>query len=141
MAGQASNDDGGMIDGINVTPLVDVTLVLLIIFMVTAKIIVQQGMPMDLPQASRGEAIQSVFSIELSRDGKAAVDSQPVPDDEAIGLLAAAAKKKLNDPRAVVRADRQVQHGRVIHVIDLLKNAGISKIAFAVSPLEDSTHR
>jgi biopolymer transport protein ExbD len=130
-----------MIDGINVTPLVDVTLVLLIIFMVTAKIIVQQGMPMDLPQASRGEAIQSVFSIELSRDGKAAVDSQPVPDDEAIGLLATAAKKKLNDPRAVLRADRQVQHGRVIHVIDLLKSAGISKIAFAVSPLEDATNR
>ena len=65
MAGGSSNDDDGMISGINVTPLVDVTLVLLIIFMVTARIIVSQGMPMDLPKAASGEALQQVFSVEL----------------------------------------------------------------------------
>ena len=65
--------------GINVTPLVDVMLVLLIIFMVTAKIIVSQGMPMDLPKAASGEEVQTIFAVELSADGETRVDSRQVP--------------------------------------------------------------
>ena len=136
MAGGANNDDDGLIAGINVTPLVDVTLVLLIIFMVTARIIVSQGMPMDLPKAASGEALQQVFSIELSADGKTRVDSSDLPSAEAITPLAKAAKAKTADLRAVIRADRKVEHGRVIHVLDLLKRAGVAKIAFAVSPAD-----
>ncbi|MCA9631396.1 MAG: biopolymer transporter ExbD [Myxococcales bacterium] len=132
MAGGASNDDDGMIAGINVTPLVDVTLVLLIIFMVTAKMIVSQGMPMDLPKAASGQDIQTVFSVELSVDGKTMVDSKQVSDDEAVSGLAKAAKAKNKDIRAVIRADKKVEHGRVIHVLDLLNRAGISKVAFGV---------
>ena len=134
MAGGSSNDDDGMVSGINVTPLVDVTLVLLIIFMVTARIIVSQGMPMDLPKAANGEALQQVFSVELSADGKTRVDSENLSSDEGIPTLAKAAKAKNADLRAVIRADRKVEHGRVIHVLDLLKRAGVAKIAFAVSP-------
>ena len=134
MAGGSSNDDDGLIAGINVTPLVDVTLVLLIIFMVTARIIVSQGMPMDLPKAASGEAMQQVFSVELSADGKTRVDSETLANDEAISPLAKTAKAKTTDLRAVIRADRKVEHGRVIHVLDLLKRAGVAKIAFAVSP-------
>ncbi|MFZ5890064.1 MAG: ExbD/TolR family protein [Myxococcota bacterium] len=140
MAGGASNDDdNGLIDGINVTPLVDVTLVLLIIFMVTAKIIVSQGMPMDLPKAASGESLQTVFSVELTQDGKTRVDSQAVANDEAVAPLAKDARAKNKDLRAVIRADRKVEHGRVIHVLDLLKRAGIAKIAFAVSPVAEPT--
>ena len=140
MAGGASNDDDiGLIAGINVTPLVDVTLVLLIIFMVTAKIIVSQGMPMDLPKAASGESLQTVFSVELTQDGKTRVDSNAVPNDEAISQLAKDARAKNKDLRAVIRADRKVEHGRVIHVLDLLKRAGIAKIAFAVSPVAEPT--
>ncbi|HYP75479.1 MAG TPA: biopolymer transporter ExbD [Polyangiaceae bacterium] len=138
MAGGSSNDDDGMVSGINVTPLVDVTLVLLIIFMVTARIIVSQGMPMDLPKAASGEALQQVFSVELSADGKTRVDSDNLGSDEAITPLAKAAKAKNADLRAVIRADRKVEHGRVIHVLDLLKRAGVAKIAFAVSPSDKS---
>jgi biopolymer transport protein ExbD len=134
MAGGSSNDDDGMVSGINVTPLVDVTLVLLIIFMVTARIIVSQGMPMDLPKAASGEALQQVFSVELAADGKTRVDSDNLASDEAITPLAKAAKAKNADLRAVIRADKKVEHGRVIHVLDLLKRAGVAKIAFAVSP-------
>src|SRR6478736_8496940 len=134
MAGGSSNDDDGMVSGINVTPLVDVTLVLLIIFMVTARIIVSQGMPMDLPKAASGEALQQVFSVELSADGKTRVDSDSLGSDEAITPLAKAAKAKNADLRAVIRADKKVEHGRVIHVLDLLKRAGVAKIAFAVTP-------
>ena len=137
MAGGANGDDDGLISGINVTPLVDVTLVLLIIFMVTAKIIVAQGMPMDLPKAASGEVVQTVFSVDLQTDGKTYVDSKQIANDDAIAGLAKEAKAKNNDLRAVIRADRKVEHGRVIHVLDLLKRAGVAKIAFAVSPLAE----
>lgn len=136
MAGGASSDDDeGMISNINITPFVDVVLVLLIIFMVTARIIhSQEGMTMDLPQAASGESVQTVFSVELGADGKTMVDSEPVANDDAVSALAQAAKGKNPDLRAVIRADKKVEHGRVIHVLDLLKKSGISKIAFAVTP-------
>lgn len=133
--GMIDDDDNSLITGINVTPLVDVTLVLLIIFMVTAKIIVSQGMPMDLPKAASGESLQTVFSVELAADGKTRIDSKAVASDEAIAPLAREAKSRTRELRAVIRADRKVEHGRVIHVLDLLKRAGVAKIAFAVSPL------
>ncbi len=133
MAGSASNDDDGMISGINVTPLVDVVLVLLVIFMVTAPMIHAQGMPMDLPQASKTENLQTIFSVELGADGKTMVDSELVASDEAVSPLAREAKKGNPELRAVIRADKKVEHGRVIHVLDLLKKSGIAKIAFAVS--------
>jgi biopolymer transport protein ExbD len=135
--GSNGGDDDGLIAGINVTPLVDVTLVLLIIFMVTAKIIVSQGMPMDLPKAASGEALQTVFSVELLADGRTRVDSDFVPNDDAVGPKGKTALSKNKDLRAVIRADKKVEHGRVIHVLDLLKKSGISKIAFAVSPLKE----
>ena len=66
MAGgqQADNGDEGIV-GINVTPLVDITLVLLIIFMVVAKMVVSQSVPLDLPKAASGTDVQVVFSVEL----------------------------------------------------------------------------
>lgn len=135
MAGGAqSDDDDGLISAINVTPLVDVVLVLLIIFMVTARIIHQQGVPMELPKAASGENIQTVFSVELSLDGSTTIDSQKVESDESVSALAKAAKGKNPDLRAVIRADKKVEHGRVIHVLDLLKRSGVAKIAFAVTP-------
>ncbi|MEY2936567.1 MAG: biopolymer transporter ExbD [Pseudomonadota bacterium] len=133
----SSNDDGddGIISGINVTPLVDVTLVLLIVFMVTAKIIVSQGMPMDLPKSASGEEVQNVFSVELTTDGAVRVDSTVVANDEAIAELARQAKVRNKDMRVVIRADKKVEHGRVIRVLDILKQAGLAKFAFGVSPV------
>lgn len=131
----ASNGDDDSIVAINVTPFVDITLVLLIIFMVTARIIVSQGMPMDLPKAASGDSIQTVFSVELTADGKTVVDSQPIASDDNIPPLAKSAKAKNKDLRAIIRADKKVEHGRVIHVLDLLNRAGVSKIAFAVTPV------
>ena len=134
MASSDTDDDDGIISGINVTPLVDVTLVLLVVFMVTAKIIVSQGMPMDLPKAASGEEVQNVFSVELTMDGKTRVDSLAVAGDDSISELAKQAKTKNKEIRAVIRADKKVEHGRVIRVLDLLKQAGVAKIAFAVAP-------
>jgi biopolymer transport protein ExbD len=136
MAGGSSsqaNDDG--ITGINVTPLVDITLVLLIIFMVTTKIVLNQTVPLDLPKAATGTSdVQTVFSIVLATDGRVLVDSNEVPNDEAILGLSRNALVAHPDLRVVIKADAAVTHGRVIHVLDLLKQAHVSKIAFGVVP-------
>lgn len=133
MAGGASNGEDA-ITGINVTPLVDITLVLLIIFMVTAKLIVNKSVPLDLPKAATGSDIQTVFSVVLAADGTTQVDSNRVPNDDAILALSRAAHDKNPDLRAVIKADASVPHGRVIHVLDLLKQAQVGKIAFGVQP-------
>ncbi|MEO8875080.1 MAG: biopolymer transporter ExbD, partial [Polyangiaceae bacterium] len=103
MAGGAS-EDGEEINSINVTPLVDITLVLLIIFMVTAKIIVSQSIPLDLPKAASGQEVQTVFSIILAADGTTQVDSHPVDNDEAITALSKDARTKNPELRAVIKA-------------------------------------
>jgi biopolymer transport protein ExbD len=70
VGGGANSDTEEAITGINVTPLVDIVLVLLIIFMVTAKLIVSKSVPLDLPKAASGSDIQTVFSIVLAADGR-----------------------------------------------------------------------
>ena len=136
MAGGAHSDDSAdAITGINVTPLVDITLVLLIIFMVTAKMIVSQSVPLDLPKAATGSEVQVVFSLVLAADGRTQVDSRLVANDDAILPLAKDARAKNPELRAVIKADSVVPHGRVIHVLDLLKQAGVAKIAFGVTPV------
>jgi biopolymer transport protein ExbD len=135
MAGGASSEADEAITGINVTPLVDITLVLLIIFMVTTKIVLNQTLPLDLPKAATGTSdVQTVFSILLSADGRTVVDSSVIANDEAILPLARTAQTAHPELRAVIKADSAVTHGRVIHVLDLLKQAHVSKIAFGVSP-------
>ena len=134
MAGGANDTGEDAITGINVTPLVDIVLVLLIIFMVTAKLIVSKSVPLDLPKAASGSDIQTVFSVVLSADGITQVDGNTVPNDDAIFPLAKGARDKNPELRAVIKADSAVPHGRVIHVLDLLKQAQVGKIAFGVSP-------
>jgi biopolymer transport protein ExbD len=135
MAGGASDQSDDAITGINVTPLVDITLVLLIIFMVTTRIVYNQAVPLDLPKASTGQSdVQIVFSIVLAADGRTLVDSKMLSSDEEILPLAREAQAQHTDLRAVIKADAAVTHGRVIHVLDLLKQAHVNKIAFGVAP-------
>jgi biopolymer transport protein ExbD len=94
---------------------------------------------MDLPKSASGENMQSIFSVELAADGNTRVDSKPTANDEAILPLAQAAKAANKEVRAVIRADKKVEHGRVIHVLDLLRQGGIAKIAFAVTPTTKTT--
>ncbi len=138
MAGGAQDSEDA-ITGINVTPLVDIVLVLLIIFMVTAKLIVSKSVPLDLPKAASGSDIQTVFSIVLAADGSSQVDGTAIPNDDAILGKAKAAREKNPELRAVIKADSAVTHGRVIHVLDLLKQAQVAKIAFGVTPTAPAT--
>lgn len=141
MAGGSTHEADDAITGINVTPLVDITLVLLIIFMVTTKIVLNQTVPLDLPKAATGTSdVQVVFSILLAADGRALVDTRSIPNDDAILQLARDAQTQHPDLRAVIKADSAVTHGRVIHVLDLLKQAHVNKIAFGVTPVAAAPH-
>jgi biopolymer transport protein ExbD len=141
MAGGSTGEADDAITGINVTPLVDITLVLLIIFMVTTKIVLNQTVPLDLPKAATGTSdVQVIFSIVLAADGRAMVDAKSIPTDDAILQLARDAQAQHPDLRAVIKADSAVTHGRVIHVLDLLKQAHVNKIAFGVTPVAAAPH-
>lgn len=131
MASAAQDDDGGLVQGINVTPLVDVCLVLLVIMMVTAKAIVSQETPMDLPKAAMSTQVQVVFKVEITPDGSISVDGTTLEKVEDLLTKARAAHDANPQVRVSIRADSSVSHGKVMRVVDLLKQAGVSKIAFA----------
>jgi len=134
MASGTGNGSSSMINGINVTPLVDIMLVLLIIFMVTAKLVVAPAtaLGVQLPKAASGDAVQVIFSVQLTRQGGSFVDGHAVANDDAIQIQAEQQLAEHPDLRAVIQADGEVAHRRVIHVMDLLSQAHITNIAFAV---------
>lgn len=134
--GAGNSDDEELITAINVIPLVDIVLVLLIILMVTANYIVSQNIPMDLPDAATGQppdAAPKQLAISLDREGKLYVDGTEVTW-EVLDQRARAFASEEKEPRAVIAADRNVTHGQFIRVIDLLRNAGVSRYAINVNP-------
>ena len=134
MAGQQQSS--GIISGINVTPLVDIVLVLLIIFMVTAKIILAPVVPMDLPKASQSQGMQVVFSVVMKQAGPMLVDGKPMISDVDLATEATRALREQPELRAVIHAQGDVAHRRVLHVMDVLRKVGVERIAFGVEPLE-----
>jgi biopolymer transport protein ExbD len=133
--GTTARGRGGAITGINVTPLVDITLVLLIIFMVTAKLIVNKdALTVDLPKASTGSEVQDILSIVLAPGEITQINGVAVLSDDALLVQAKASFAKDKEVRAVLKADGTVPHARVMAVLDLLRRAGISKVAFGVVP-------
>ena len=127
--GSGSQPRGGIIEGINVTPLVDITLVLLIIFIVTAKIVVAPAVPLDLPQASHSEEVQTIFAVSITSDGALLIDAAPIVDAD-LERRARAALAQDSTLRAVIQADGAVPHRRVMAILDQLKTAGIERVAF-----------
>jgi biopolymer transport protein TolR len=117
---------------INVTPMVDVMLVLLIIFMVTAPLLVA-GVPVDLPDSKAGALDQErkPVQISLEADGTLHVDDQAVPRAELGRRLAgiAAASRERGGPRIFLRADRSLDYGRVMAVMGEIDAAGLRRVA------------
>ncbi len=132
MAGGAKlDDDDDIISDINVTPFVDVALVLLIIFMVTATYIVAQSIPVDLPEAGTGEDVVTTLAITITDDGNIYVDGK-IADDDGIGATIDRTKKENEEVRVIIAADKKVEHGRVVHIIDLVRKHGVSKFAINI---------
>ncbi len=117
---------------INVTPMVDVMLVLLIIFMVTAPLLVA-GVPVDLPDSKAGALDREVEPVQISLDGSGAlfIDEQPVPIGDLGARLAAIAARlgEGGGPRIFLRADRSLDYGRVMGVMGEINKAGLRKVA------------
>jgi biopolymer transport protein ExbD len=138
VAGGASfgggDDDGQPIVGINVTPLVDVTLVLLIIFMVTASYIVNPAIKVDLPKAASGsEQTKTTLALTIAKDGAVYLNGERTNDSGIVQYIGGELPKN-PDLQAIIAADKVVPHGDVIHVIDLVKRSGVHRFALNVDP-------
>ena len=135
MAGASHFEDedaGRMITDINVTPLVDIVLVLLIIFMVTTTYIVNPSIKVDLPKAATGsDQVKTTLGLTLTKDGSLYLNGDKT-DDGGLQRYIATELPKNPDLQAVIAADKVVPHGSVVHVIDLVKRAGIRKFAINV---------
>jgi biopolymer transport protein ExbD len=131
--GGAGGKRGGIV-GINITPMVDVVLVLLVIMMVSATYIVSQALKVELPKsASTDDAVSSVAQITLTKEGSYFFNQKPVRDDADLAEQFKSAKAAAGgDVNLVVSADTEALHGKVVHVIDIAKQQGITKFAINV---------
>jgi biopolymer transport protein TolR len=134
------DDDDRVLADINVTPLVDVMLVLLIIFMVTAPLL-HQGIEVALPKATAENLPrqnQDPMVVTVRKDGLVYVRSLPIHASQLEERLTAAVKAGIGPEDTVyLRADRSVEYGRVIQVLDLFHRAGIVKIGMVTEAPEN----
>lgn len=134
MASRLGGEEDEIITEINVTPLVDIMLVLLIIFMVTATYIVNPSIKVDLPKAATGDETQtSTLSVVLEKSGQLYLNGQATSEDELASAVRAAKAQK-EDVQAIVSADKEVSHGAVIRLIDLVKLNGVTRFALNIDP-------
>ena len=132
MSGLTPSGGRGPIAGINVTPMVDVVLVLLVIMMVSATYIAQQSLKVELPKtASSDEAAASPAAVTVTKEGAYLFDGAPVDEHGLVDRLRSAAHANA-ELSLVITADERATHGSVVHVIDLAKVEGISKFAINV---------
>jgi biopolymer transport protein ExbD len=136
MAGGSLGGDGArrgrMITDINVTPLVDIMLVLLIIFMVTTTYIVRDAIDVKLPEASTGVPRKvTLIAVIVDKRGALALNGQPAAEDD-IRAYIRQERRKGTTMEAVVAADKDTSHGQVVRVIDLLRSEGVVKFAINV---------
>lgn len=124
--------DDEILTGINVTPLVDVSLVLVIIFMVIAPFVPQLLKPIHLPSSYNAALTEAdCIKVSLFSDGRIAVDTDFVSRES----LEEAVKSKIasgHAPWVIIRAGSEASHGSVMQIVDIVKRAGAQRIAFAV---------
>ncbi|MBI3556676.1 MAG: biopolymer transporter ExbD [Deltaproteobacteria bacterium] len=135
MAGElsdVSSSGGEPISSINVTPFVDVTLVLLVIFIVTAPALMKDTLSIRLPKAASSEHKNlSSFGIAITKQGQILVDGQ-LSTDEALAEKARTAVAANPEVQAILSADVDARHGDVVKVIDLMKTAGLTHFAIQI---------
>jgi biopolymer transport protein ExbD len=139
--GSSFSDDGdgaALISDINVTPLVDITLVLLIIMMVAAPIIANNpSIKVELPKAATGDETQKTtlaFTLTKKPDGSAGYDlylnGEKVDEPKAQRVVTELVTQK-KDIQAVIAGDKGIAYGDVMHIVDLVKSLGVTKFAMA----------
>lgn len=139
MAASTQNDDE-IISGINVTPLVDIILVVLIIFIVTASLVLRHNIPVDLPQAQTSEqSVEGLINLAVTADGELYLNGRPGTLDDIPGLVAET-RQKIKDNggkvSAFISADVQARYGKFAEVVDRLRQEKVSDIALDTRPPE-----
>ena len=139
LGGPTNGDDlegGGIFADINITPLTDIFLVLLIIFMVTTTAIVEQGgqsgLSVNLPRAGKATPTSPLHDLAIAvlEDGRTVVGGKVV-DDQALAQILDQAHGDNPDTVVLVQADQRVTHGRVVAVMDLARRHGLARLAIA----------
>jgi biopolymer transport protein ExbD len=123
---------------IEIIPMIDTMFFLLVFFMVaTLSMTMQRGIPVNLPHAATAqEELRQVVTLTMTKDGKLLFDKEPIASvDEAAARLGRW-KASGTDVSVVVNADRSVQHGEVVELMDAVRQAGVTRIAVAVKPKE-----
>lgn len=134
MGGGTGGGDDELITAINVTPLVDIVLVLLIILMVTATAIVSKTIPMELPEAAGPtDSVPTTMAVSIDSEGTLFLDAEEI-DEDGLRRRIRAAREADEDLRAVIAADGRINHARVVQVIDLLRQERVTKFAINVRP-------
>lgn len=127
-----SDQQDDVLSEINVVPLVDIILVVLIIFMVTAPMIMKPSISVNLPKSGTGDSTQpSKLNITISGNGTLTLDGKTA-DEKTIEAFASEEFKKNPDVQAIIAADKDVPHGRVVSVLDIVKSAGVKKFAISI---------
>lgn len=130
-AGTKLDDDDGIND-INVTPFVDVMLVLLVIFMVASIYIVKDAIEVELPKAAKtSDVLDTTLSIVLDRGGALYLNGKPT-NESIIAVACKTAAGKNPNTQAIIAADNGVIYGSVIKVIDLVRSNGVERFAINV---------
>jgi len=131
MAGTSlyQDDDSSGITDINVTPFVDVVLVLLVVFMVTAKLIVARGVEIDKPKMAHGGDIPSTLRLSVKEDGSIFIGAEKVTDDAAAVARIKEIAATVEKPKAIIAGDPKTAYAGVTHAIDLVMDAGITALA------------
>jgi biopolymer transport protein ExbD len=130
----AATRQRGLITDINVTPLVDIMLVLLIIFMLTAHLIARQAIEVQLPKASQSASVTpTTLAVTLTREGRMYLNGSEV---KAAALREAVkdAMAKDSKTQVIIAGDKNVSHGRVVWVLDLVKSLGVTSFAIQIDP-------
>jgi biopolymer transport protein ExbD len=135
-ADQESVDDA-IIAEINITPLTDVFLVLLIIFMVTTSVVASQGKSVDLPGAEVSDTTPSGVTVTVTSEGEILVDDLVVTSDTLYPVLEEALGKS-RDKLVILRGDKRVLLGQAVNILDLAQKAGATGIALATRPRAES---
>lgn len=135
MAARLGGDSDDILADINITPFVDIILVVLIIFMVTDKYIQHKSIKVNLPEAATGENTDTTsLGLTLDVDGNLFLDGEPTTPD-ALRAYIRAEKAKSADLVCLIAADDLTPHGKVIGLIDLVKQEGVAKFAINIHPV------
>ena len=133
VTGAREDEDEDAITGINVTPLVDITLVLLIVFMVTTSYIVKAAIEVDLPKAATGHETQpTTLSVTLTRQGDLYVNERPSSGEALVSHVRTEVSRD-PDLQVLISADTELPYGRVVWLIDLIKQHGVRRYALNVA--------